>query len=143
MQSKAKSFKVGVAAPEVPSFSEEQWRTLRVQLDPQYLPFRDPADLLKVLNKAKATEGVQAAVIAQLKEWATTREKIDPNCSPSALSAEEHEYYATIAPTWDSLVHRGSVDMALLILHLVDKGIVPMESDQGFCVKANSSALIS
>lgn len=134
MERHQKSFKVAILAPTVPQFTEEQWRTLRVQVAREYLPFRDHSDLLSVLTKASVEDSVRQAILGVLHNWAMSRESIDVPASTDDLSAEQQGYFASIEPTWESLKHRSSVDLALLIFHLLDAGLIKMEADKGFCV---------
>lgn len=128
MERKAKSFKVGIAAPEVTAWTPEQWRTFCVQVDRPYLPFRAVSDLLSVLNKAQHVHGVTDAIVALLQSWAVDREKINTVAIAEAnFSQEEAAYVASIEPTIDSLKHRTAADLALVIGHLVDANFIKME----------------
>jgi hypothetical protein len=50
MERETKRFGVGIEAPDVPLWLDDEMRTFRVQVEPQYLPLRKATDLLCVLN---------------------------------------------------------------------------------------------
>lgn len=84
MEREKKRFGVGIEAPDMPLWSDDELRTFRVQVDPQFLPLRKATDLLCVLNKARAIPGVDEVLLVQLNKWCErdgiSVEKIDCFC---------------------------------------------------------------
>ncbi len=134
MERERKKFGVGIKAPDVPLWSDEELRTCRVQVEPQYLPLRKPADLLSVLNKARDVPGVDEALLSQLKQWCERDGVSLAKIASASLSAEENAYVASISPHLDSLRLRDASELAILIRILVDKKLVPWTAQSGFSV---------
>mgnify|MGYP003659951434 CR=1 FL=1 len=131
MESRLKkpSYTVGIKAPEVSKLTADDWRSLKIQVDPKYLPYRSVSDLLAVLNKARYKPDVETCTIAILERWALEREKVKlSRLTEAQLDEEELKYVQSISPTWESLVLRDAADLALLIEELVEKKILHHEA---------------
>lgn len=110
------------------------------KVERRFWVFRHSNQLLGVLNKAKDTNpAVLAAVERYLQEWIEQREQLPRLASASAsdvisdlsLSSEAAAYVSSIAPTWDSLLHRDSLDLSLILQHLCKIHIIDEPFVQG------------
>jgi hypothetical protein len=134
MEREKKRFGVGIEAPDVPLWSDDEMRTCRVQVDPQYLPLRKTTDLLCVLDKARAIPGVDEVLLAQLRKWSERDGISAEKIATASLSDEEGAYIASISPSLDSLRLRDSSELAVLIRVIVDKKLVPWTAQTGLSV---------
>jgi hypothetical protein len=134
MEREKKRFGVGIEAPDVPLWSDDEMRTFRVQVEPQYLPLRKATDLLCVLNKARAILGVDEVLLAQLNKWCERDGISVEKIASAGLSGEEGAYIASVSPNFESLRLRDASELAILIRIIVDKKLVPWTAQTGFSV---------
>lgn len=130
-----RSYGVGIDAPVVPLFSDDEIYRGRVQVSTECLILRKHSDLLAVLTKALLIAHAKDTVLSQLLEWAARDNvTIEGIGAANDISAEQAVYLQSIEPTLLSLPSRDIGELALLIRALVDAKIISMETGDGFTV---------
>lgn len=82
---------------------------------------------------------MEEIVVGLLRQWLETRESLGADAGPVILEwaegkdtrPEDANYYLSIAPTWTSLAERDSIDLSLILRHLVESNKVSLAFVKG------------
>ncbi len=102
--------------------------------------YREAPQLVRILEKARQADGsVEKAVTSLFQDWLQTREAVGGDAGAvlekwaqaTDVTPDDAAYYRSIAPTWASIHDRDSIDLSLVLRHLVDGKTITLEFVKG------------